>query len=59
MSTSPKPSDPSSILSSVLPLLFARREYFFGAQADTRVKTSQVIKGTKSGLDRGPDEGDW
>lgn len=55
-STSPNET-PAKCLT--MPLLFTRREYLYGTEADTRVKTSQVIKGTKSGLDRGPDEGDW
>lgn len=44
---------------SVLPLLFARREYISFPALAGRLTTSVVISGTTSGLDRGPDDGDW
>jgi len=50
---------PEPTVSSVVPLLYARREVLRADRASTRTTSSQVIAGTKGGFDRGPDDGDW
>lgn len=42
-----------------LPLLWQRREYLDAPACGSRTTSSNVLRGTTSGLDRGPDDGDW
>lgn len=50
---------PAASHAEAAPLLYVRREYLQGDMASTRTTCSKVLKGTTSGLDNGPDDGDW